>query len=253
MFTSDRFTSIGNTDQWAVNGYATGSGRGVYGSADLIGVQGEANLIGVQGIGTANSSYGVRGIINTYSNGIGVLGQGLGPNGTGVFGDGTDIGVRANGSLLGIFSESDDTSIYAIGSIDGIIGQSSGNLNFPVWGINTGANGSGIIGLGNNQPSAFVPTLGAGIAATGLRWSVYSIVNTSTNSQDRAAFYGQYNSNGTTQQNIYVGARIGGTHYKILGSGDGSVSTTMNTREGERILFAPEPPENWFFDLGEVQ
>ena len=27
----------------------------------------------------------------------------------------------------------------------------------------------------------------------------------------------------------------------------------MVTRNGERILFAPESPENWFFDIGEVQ
>lgn len=50
-----------------------------------------------------------------------------------------------------------------------------------------------------------------------------------------------------------MGGRIGPTHYKILGTGGGSVSTTMPTRDGERILYAPEAPENWFFDIGEVK
>ena len=101
-----------------------------------------------------------------------------------------------------------------------------------------------------------IGTEGAGGSFIGRQWGVTSIAAISgggTNGIDRAAFIGRYVSGGSTQQTVYVGARIGGTHYKILGTGGGSVSTTMETSQGERILFAPESPENWFFDIGEVQ
>ena len=91
------------------------------------------------------------------------------------------------------------------------------------------------------------------VQAENTQWGVYGIANTTNNAHDRATFLGSYNSVGSTLASVYVGARIGGTHYKIIGSGAASVSTTMKTRDGEKILFAPESPENWFFDVGEIQ
>lgn len=46
-----------------------------------------------------------------------------------------------------------------------------------------------------------------------------------------------------------VGATISGTNYKIYGGGN--VSCVMPTRQGKKVLFAPEYPEPYFEDFGQ--
>jgi len=46
----------------------------------------------------------------------------------------------------------------------------------------------------------------------------------------------------------YLGAVVSGTNYKVIGSG--TVSCVMPTRDGSKILFAPECPEPYFEDIG---
>ena len=101
-------------------------------------------------------------------------------------------------------------------------------------------------------PATGRATGGGGGAFNGSRWGVFANSTISGSpATDRAAFIGIFNEN-VTSRTVYLGATLGGVNYKVLGTGSASVSTTMPTREGERILFAPEAPENWFFDIGEV-
>lgn len=199
-FTGDRLSSYGNANEYAVNGYSSGAGVGLYGEVS------GANGIGVFGI-------------NTNTAGTAVLG----------------IGQNAAGSFL------------TAGSGAAFTGASTGSVSFAT---NT-TNGWGVLGAGNNLGTTSL-TQGGGGAFSGLQWGVYANATISgSGGTDRAAFVGNFNEV-STNRTVYLGARVGGVNYKVLGTGATSVSTTMTTRDGERILFAPEAPENWFFDIGEV-
>ena len=102
--------------------------------------------------------------------------------------------------------------------------------------------------VGNNLSSLTTLTNGSGVAGNGSNIGVYGYSPNTGN--DRWGGLFETAQSGTR---TYVGGRAGGTNYKILGQLGSSVSTTMPTRDGERILYAPEAPENWFFDIGEVK
>lgn len=225
IYTVDRFTSIGEDGERAVAAYSSGNGGiGVYGLND-------GNGTGVYGI---SAGTGVRGE-SSGASGFGVSGYNYHIKGTGIIGAGNDLGgiYLADGSG-GAFN----------GAKVGVAGYGS-----------NASDGVGIAGAGNGLTITTIGTTGAGGAFIGRQWGVTGIADISGNSNnnvDRAAFIGRYVSEDNNQQTVYVGARIDGKHYKILGTGGSSVSTTMETSQGERILFAPESPENWFFDIGEV-
>lgn len=256
-----------------VFGYANNTnGDGVYGQA----TQALAN--GVWGVNNNANGNGVYGS-STGTNGYGVLGNTTGTNSVGVYGNSTDgVGVRGfSTNQNGVFGTTTSSSSFGVIGTNttstgvGIVG--AGNSLPPTYltsgsgGAFTGsrygsvafattvANGNGMAASGNNQ-TITIYAQGSGATFTGLQWGtggVSALTGAANNGTNRAAFIGNYVSAGTTLETVYVGARIGGTHYKILGTGGGSVSTTMPTSQGERILFAPESPENWFFDIGEVE
>jgi hypothetical protein len=219
------------TDDATIRGTATGTARtyGVYGATTSTtnaasGVKGEVTgsgyVFGVWGNSSASASIGVR-ASNTNSTGTGLL-------------------VSGNNSLA-----------YTLAST----GSGAAFNGIPIGAVSYGndASGWGICAAGNNNNTSTISGGGGG-SFSGNQWGVYSVATlTSPNGTDRSTYVGNYYANSLTPVTVYVGARIGGTHYKILGTTAGSVSTTMPTRSGERILFAPEAPENWFFDLGEIQ
>ena len=229
---TDRFSVRGSNNQYVLNGYSLTSGVGVRGENTDAGV-------GVQGV--SNGWDGVEG--ETYGNVTegGVSGRNSNSNGTAVVGVGnnqtaktepTGSGGAFTGTRFGIISY----ALYTNPSY-GYAGAGNGlNLNTEI-----------AAGFGDNSGGIF----------KGNQWGVTSIADISGSSNDgtnRAAFIGNYNRNANNQETIYVGARIANTNVKIAGTGGGSVSTTMRTaNDGERILFAPEAPENWFFDIGEAQ
>lgn len=228
LLSTDRFTSLGEAGETAISGYSSGNaGVGVYGNNTGAG-------FGVYG---SSGGTGVRGE-SSGATGFGIYGKNFNSTGTGVIGVGNNLAggyYLVNGSG-GAFT----------GATVGVVGYG-----------NNVSNGVGIGGAGNGIPAiTTLGAVGAGGAFVGRQYGVSGVADISgaaNNSLDRAAFIGRYTSSGTTQQTVYVGARINNVHYKILGTGAGSVSTTMKTSQGERILFAPESPENWFFDIGEVQ
>lgn len=233
-------TVAGRFGVWGVNNNATGfgvygssiggSGTGVYGNTS------GANGYGVWGNATGASGIGIRGVSSGATAGFGAFGRNTNTAGTGVIG----IGNNVPGTYL------------TAGSGGAFSGSTTGTVSFAT----AAANGVGLYASGNNLGAVSLGTVGVGGAFNANRYGVTSIVaitGAGNNAVDRATFNGQYVSGGTTLDDVYVGARIGGVNYKILGTGGGSVSTTMKTSQGEKILFAPEAPENWFFDLGEVQ
>lgn len=90
---------------------------------------------------------------------------------------------------------------------------------------------------------SFTGTTGAGVSGganvVGIAGSAYNV------SGNRNAGYFQC-ANGPE---VSVAAQIGGTNYKIYGSGN--VACNMPTREGRKVLFAPECPEPYFEDFGQ--
>lgn len=237
LYAGDRFTVQGEDGEFAVNGY-TSNGGAIYGlntSGAGWGVLGESSNIGVEG-------YGAFGVF-----GESPLAAGLGMR-----------ALNTNASGTGLLAAGNNSPLYNIGAGAGAV------LNGVPFGVvafgNVAADGYGIVAAGNDLNfSTFAG--GGGGSFTGRQWGVYANATLTGNSAtNRAAFVGNYvevtgppGPVTSTTRTVYLGARIGGTNYKVLGTGSASVSTTMQTRDGERILFAPEAPENWFFDLGEVQ
>lgn len=245
--------TVSNTtaSDYAINGYSTANGVGVYGK-------------------NTGSGYGVYGY---NSSGTAIYGLSAGMSNSGIIGKSTALlGIGTTGTVtgniaigvLGNASGTDSNGVVGFASgtgSDGVYGEATQPARSGVWGLNNNATGNGVLGTTTGSSGIGVSGISTGATGfggsfTGNQWgtkgiaTITGIVNDATN---RAAFTGNYFSSGITSENVYVGARIGGVHYKILGTGGGSVSTTMKTSDGERILFAPEAPENWFFDIGEVQ
>jgi len=242
--------STTGTTGYGVMGSATGtSGIGVYGIANqanrygVYGVNNAAGGIGVVGVTTSSTGYGLYGSsagngtygISSSATAFGIIGQNSSATGTGILGAGNNLGGFYSGN----------------GSGGAFTGTTYGSVNYGI----TTASGIGIAAAGNNAAITIFDGNGAGGAFSGNQWGVTSIAKITGAANDatnRGVLAGSYISGGSITDNVYVGARIAGVNYKILGTGGGSVSTTMKTSQGERILFAPEAPENWFFDVGEV-
>lgn len=195
------------------------------------------------------SSYGLT---NEYA----VNGYAIGANGVGVYGTTNGatgfaiIGSNTNASGTGIIGAGNNLtpSYMAAGSGGAFTGSGMGLIGFG----STAGSGWGVLGAGNNVAISTLAQGGGG-SFSGRQWGVFANATISgSGATDRAAFIGNFNET-STARTVYLGARIGGVNYKVLGTGSTSVSTTMPTRDGERILFAPEAPENWFFDIGEVE
>jgi hypothetical protein len=291
-FAGDRFSVYNTTvTDFAVNGYSTSTGVGIYGqnTAAGYGVYGLNNSTGIAVIGqNLSTGAGVLGV-TAGSVSAGVFGRADVLNGSGVYG--TSNGTTAIGTE-GFSSGAGGTGVYgtAIGNqAAGVFGITNVANGSGVWGYNQNLSGTGVLGSGNNYSATYLTagtggaftgsngmvayargaagtgvigagnnivastiTQGSGGGFSGTQWGVFGNAALSGSPAiDRAAFVGNYNDNATAST-VYVGGRIGGVHYKILGPGAASVSTTMPTRDGERVLFAPEAPENWFFDIGEA-
>ncbi|OAD91224.1 hypothetical protein A7A78_13075 [Aequorivita soesokkakensis] len=230
---TDRFSVTGPNDHIAVAGYGIGVGGGVYGENTTTGGEGvkgdSPGSIGAIGVGYTGTNVGALAGINTNANGTGIIGLGnnvpekIIPTGSGAAFSGTQYGTVS-------------WALYTNPSY-GYAGAGNG-LNLDAEIAANFADNTGGIFKGNQW----------GIT------SIAAITGSGNNGTNRATFIGNYVSRNNSQETIYVGARIANTNVKIAGTGGGSVSTTMRTaNDGERILFAPEAPENWFFDIGEAQ
>ena len=192
---------------------------------------------------------------NSGLTGRGILGLNKdGDSGIGVFGESNAI---YEPGIQGASLSSTGTGIVGVGNNLGsgnviISGSGAAFTGNQYASVSYGRNW-GVVGVGNFLTSNGLrtPLGGGGGAFNSNKWGVYSYVDNQVAANNYATYFGEYQDNSVFQE-VKIGGKVGGVNYKILGTGAASVSTTMQTRDGERILFAPEAPENWFFDINEV-
>lgn len=128
----------------------------------------------------------------------------------------------------------------------------TGDDSVALYGYAPGASSVGVVGVGE-VTSAVVPPQGSGGAFTGKDFGMaaYRYSNLNTNDEGGAYIVGKMNTTSlVANQYSYVSARIGGTWYKI--NGTGSVATIVDNPNGGRVnMFCPEAPEILFEDHGQ--
>jgi hypothetical protein len=229
------------------------------------------DLVSAKTISTDNKTVAFH-AYNTKDDGFGIIGENSGFTGRGIVGINTDgdSGIGVYGETNALYEpgiQGFSSSITGTGIVG--VGNNLGNGNVSIKGSGAAFSGEeyasisfgkkwGVLGIGNldTNGGARTPIGGGGGAFNSNKWGVYSFVNNLAPANDFATYFGEYRENEDTPQEVLqevkIGGKVGGVNYKILGTGAASVSTTMQTRDGERILFAPEAPENWFFDINEV-
>lgn len=265
VYPGDRFTVHGATDDYAINGYATGAnGVAVYGENATVGGTG---IIGDAAGGSTSKS------------GNGVIGINRSGSGNGVYGNSSNVGVRGYGGHGAILesrlnngygavawnttaSGTDRTGLLAIGqNLNPITFPSTGAI---LYGRSSGGagfadedTGTGLLGVGNDGTTAYSLVLGSGIAGTGNKFGVYGYATeTGVDNQN-----GDISSAGGYFGNAYDGhAYVAGWYdpegggnndqnFKIIGTGN--VSTIVkDVNDVPVIMYAPEAPESLFQDYG---
>ncbi|MFC4817728.1 hypothetical protein [Flavobacterium sp. GCM10023249] len=238
--TDNIFEVLASTDgDDAINGYATGTGIGVFGTTTGtgVGVRGTANNATGTAISGSNTDVAGPGIIGSGGNAAGSYYTTSGINGngltTGAVGLATTVadgvGVRGNGNNVSTNTTSGiGAGVAGSGTQIGVFGHASNTTGSKHGGVFTSEHGAG--GTTDN-PYAYL----AGSDGT-LVYGGYFDAN-----QDNVAAGGM--------DYAYVGVVSGGTTYKILGTG--TVSTMVEDSNNEkRIMFAPEAPEILFQDYG---
>jgi hypothetical protein len=275
-YSGDLLEVQGNsTYPYAINGLSDqASGAGVYGynsASSGTGVIGAGNnqtasyLTAGSGGAFSSTNVGVYGYGDTTSRSYGVLGRSAAADGIGILadisataGDSTGCGLVAYSNQSGGFGAwginqtANGTGVVGVGNNQtasyltaGSGGAFTGS-NTGSYGKSTSARGTGVIGVGNNQ-TANVLTNGSGGAFTGDSIGVYGYAIKSGNRT-----WGGYFKNNSTTAYAYVGGRIGDTDYKI--NGTGTVSTIVKNTTGDRVnLYCPETPEIFFQDYGDGQ
>ena len=199
----------------AVWGAVSGNNTGIYGSSQTSnGVYGTSQTgTGVFGYSAADDRFGLRGF-NSHAVGTGVIAAGCA-----------------------------DTSFYLEGGSGGAF--TARHIGLFAYAHDT--TGTGIATMGNRiTDTVYTLPQGSGGAFNGTTIGVYGLARDSLNPDLAGGYFEAWPHAGTTY--AWVAARFGGTVYKIIGQGQ--VSTVMATREGNRVLFAPESPEPFFEDLG---
>lgn len=233
------YGSSAGTDRAGVHG-DNDKGDGVFGrSLNGKGVHGHSDGGGTAVYGKSASGYGTQGISSTSD---GVRGESGGSTRSGVYG----INTASDG--YGVFGRnSSNSSIGYLGGPNkvGAYGETNDQFAGGVSGRATNGGGFGVVGYGNNLSSAAQINLGAGVGGYG---TIYGVEGYAVNNSGNRCGGIFACKDGPT---AFVGAVWGGTQYKIVGGGN--VSTIVSTREGKKVLFAPECPEPYFEDLGNGQ
>ncbi|MCS6917944.1 MAG: hypothetical protein RMK52_01955 [Chitinophagales bacterium] len=257
-------TSIAAGLSYGVFGYHTsGSGNAVVGVGDGLvtyytltagsGGAFSSDNVGAAGYATNAAAIGLQGVnvvAASTSTGIGVLGQTSQSQGYGVYGVQTN--AISSAAHFGPAVLGSNSAATGAGYGDGVGGLTNQQHGFGVYGFNGNntsgtAGGTGVFGAGNNQLGFYLAG-GSGGAFTGRRFGVYGRSGADSLTADNAGGYFYSNLNAFA----YVGARIGGTNYKITGTG--SVATWVRDLNNEwRIMHAPEAPEPLLTDYGTGQ
>ena len=236
-------------------------GEGVFGpTRGYLGIQGgntfdgtswniSGQEIGVLGISEGSSTTDNRGVLG-LSNGIGVYGQSTLNHG--VFGQ-TDAPTYF--ATRSFHTHANGTGILGTGNnvagnylTDGSGGAFSG-IKTGAYGMATGTvNGTGVLGVSNGAPNTTL-SVGSGLSGSSDRFGVTGW----SSSAAAVTRCGGYFSTNSGQSYAYVGMRTSsGINRKI--EGNGTVNTTVKGTDGTLVLLScPEAPENLFQDYGSGQ
>ena len=197
--TNGTTTSINNAvGTFAVNGYASGNGTGVYGEtaggASTVGTAVWGDIYGTattassasEGVWGTNST-APAGTGGTASIASGVRGEATGAAGTaftmGVLGFASSAAGNANG-VYGSSASAIGTGVFGVGTNlglgtnpIGVYGQATNATGFGMRAINGNAAGTGLISTGNNAPSTYL-TNGSGAAFNGNAIAAFAIGRT---------------------------------------------------------------------------
>ncbi|WP_396157962.1 hypothetical protein [Flavobacterium sp.] len=248
------------------------AGIGIYGinSAAAYTTNTAVGVLGIaQGTVTSGTSIGVRGYsFAATGNGHGFYAQALSNTAIGGISFVTSSGAgwqgQNSGTGDGIRGINNNPSNANAGS--GVYGQTGAINNMGGEFYNTNAaNGTGVLGAGNNLPGFYL-TRGSGIAASGTRFGVAGFatttevtnpLNTANTNGDNASAGGYFEvqNAGIPLTWSYVGVRevsgAGGLR-KIIGTG--TVNTIVKDLKNNYVaLSCPETPENLFQDFGQGQ
>lgn len=222
---------------YALCGYTTVPGAGVYGKGTLggYGVYGYSTIYGVYGRGDVAGSVGVYGW-DSASTGFAVVGNQKRSGANGIIGIGGGInvnylptvsaGVLASGDTIGLFAKAKSAAA-------------------------TSGAGTGIVGVGNGLASYSTLGRGSGISANGFTIGIAGFAQSGISGTAGSPSGGGYfeNARNPTVDVVYVAAWNGATSFKILGSG--AVSTLVkDLNEKDVIMFSTESPEVLFQDYG---
>jgi len=201
-YVGDRFTVTGASNDYAINGYASGAGGvGIYAeSSGFDAIIGVGSRFGVLGLG------GTAGVYGTVSNatGFGMIANNDNATGVGLLASGSNAplsylantGATINGSMAiaGYSTSASGTGISGTGNgsttsrtlTNGSGLAGSGNTG--AYAVSTAAsNGTGIIGVGGLTSAITTNLSGSGIAGSGLSLGVFGYAG---NGDDVAANYG---------------------------------------------------------------
>mgnify|MGYP005833207767 CR=1 FL=1 len=200
-------------------------------------LQGPANFY-ISGAGITNGLFAAYGVGLSGNNTPTIYGRSEKDSSFAVYGSNTSTrgtGVAGCGNY--------DTLFYLAGGSGGAFSA----RRFGLFAYAHDTNGTGVATMGNRiSDTVYTLAQGCGGAFNGTTVGVYGLARDL--SGNRAGGY--FRIFGTSDSTYaYVAYRYNGQNYKILG--DGQVSTVMTTREGRRILFAPEAPQPFFEDFGE--
>lgn len=256
----DRFTVQGNNNDYAINGYTSGTGSAVYGenattngagvfgnaavgygvvglsTGGGIGVDGEntGNGIGVAGYNTSNgiavygwnqgSGDGVRGDAANANNGV--YGQNTG-TGAGIYGisnNATGLGMRAanlNATGTGLLASGTNSIATYLTSGTGIAANGANGI----FGYGRAGGGTGMIGTGNNSTMIVTSSTGSGVAGSGTRNGVFGYAGLGT-----ATLVNRGNSGGTfildTDNNVSTNGTNNGTRAAAVLAGFDNIAAT---------------------------
>lgn len=212
-FAGDRFTVTGASNEYTINGYASGSaGVAIYAeSSGFDAIVGSGSRFGVLGFGTyalygSGSSRGVYGVVDNAS-GFGMVANNINATGVGILASGANAplsylastGGTFNGTtaVAGFSTSATGTGVSGIGN-NGVTSTTlsagsgvAGVGDTGVYGISDGTNGTGIIGVGGDvggdTSSITTNNTGSGISGSGLTMGVFGYAG---NGDDVAANYG---------------------------------------------------------------
>jgi hypothetical protein len=148
-----------------------------------------------------------------------------------------DLVINHYSGNIGIGTSYPNSRLHVAGSIDDELDDHLALFK------NSHISGLGLQAVGGGTPSYSWPAGGAGLAANGYEYGIYSNSTRSGNHMQASIWASGYYGS------VFINYRNSvGTHYKIQGIG--LVSTIMATSAGEVALAAPESPEPWIDDYG---